>query len=402
MNMTRSLSFIATLFLAGCGAGDNSGDSQTGTFIIGGAIIGLSGIGLVLQNNGADDLPVSPDQALTVGGQSLTNFTFGRRMNNGSRFDATVLASPTNPNQTCTVNNGAGMVNNSHVTNITLTCLATTNTGTLKPGEEAKRVVASALEAISMAETATAMAGISDGIGSGSMYGQAPAAMKPAQAQAPDFTSCLSSSFDSQTSKTTVTFNDCSLFEGSSVKGSMSNWTFQEHPTDPLRRGFSMDNLTFRTSKFVSAMSGSGTAYDTWCSYSPESGPGGEPCSRDWVSKDILLASYTFSFEDLVLKVKNTTSMDINSSTYVIPSRTGTGIDPSAGRRNEFTITLNTGNDTVKMQTIDPIRTFQNVKYGSISITSKKYFAKLVYSEKGTQFLYDGNKDAVFEESISM
>lgn len=92
------------------------------TYTIGGTISGLSGSGLVLQDNGGNALPVSANG----------NFTFGTAVPGGTSYLVTVLTQPSNPAQTCTVNNGNGTAS-ANVTNVQVTC-ATTSATTYKIG----------------------------------------------------------------------------------------------------------------------------------------------------------------------------------------------------------------------------------------------------------------------------
>jgi hypothetical protein len=89
--------------------------SSSGTVTIGGTVVSLSGTGLVLQDNGGDNLPVS-----TSGG-----FTFATALATGSAYNVTVLTQPTNPAQSCVVANGMGTAN-ANIGNIVVTCSAAT------------------------------------------------------------------------------------------------------------------------------------------------------------------------------------------------------------------------------------------------------------------------------------
>jgi len=88
------------------------------TYTIGGNIVGLAGTGLVLQQNGGDNLPIA----------SSGSFTFTTALSDASGYDVTVLAQPTSPNQTCVVTNGQGVVAGANVTNVAVTCTTTTYT----------------------------------------------------------------------------------------------------------------------------------------------------------------------------------------------------------------------------------------------------------------------------------
>ena len=85
----------------------------TDTFTIGGSVSGLDGTGLVLQNNGGDDLAIASDGS----------FSFAIALDDGSSYSVTVAAQPTNLSQTCTVSNATGNVNGANVTNVEVTCL---------------------------------------------------------------------------------------------------------------------------------------------------------------------------------------------------------------------------------------------------------------------------------------
>jgi subtilisin-like proprotein convertase family protein len=86
---------------------------------LGGSVSGLTGSGLVLQNNGTDNLGISANGA----------FTFATPIAVGSTYNVTVLTQPANPSQTCLVTNGSGNAGATNITNVTVTC--TTNTYTI-------------------------------------------------------------------------------------------------------------------------------------------------------------------------------------------------------------------------------------------------------------------------------
>jgi hypothetical protein len=91
----------------------------TNTYTIGGTVTGLTGSGLVLQDNGGNDLSV------TAAGV----FTFPTALNSGATYAVTVKTQPTTPWQTCTVNTGSGTVAGANVTTVDVAC--TTNTYTV-------------------------------------------------------------------------------------------------------------------------------------------------------------------------------------------------------------------------------------------------------------------------------
>lgn len=120
---------LAMLLAAGCRHdGDESEDTPPPpppppppavTYSVGGSVSGLVGSGLVLRNNGGNDLSASANGS----------FTFSTQLNSGSSYAVTVGTQPSSPAQTCVVSNGAGTIAAANVTNVTVTC--TTNTFTL-------------------------------------------------------------------------------------------------------------------------------------------------------------------------------------------------------------------------------------------------------------------------------
>lgn len=113
------LIFLLTIvFTASCGGGSGGGGGGGGgtptpaSYTLGGTVAGLSGTGLVLQNNGGDNLAVSAN-----GG-----FTFATSLADGASYAVTVLTQPANPAQTCTVTNGSGTIPSANVTNVAVAC----------------------------------------------------------------------------------------------------------------------------------------------------------------------------------------------------------------------------------------------------------------------------------------
>ena len=81
-------------------------------FSVLGQVSGLRGGGLILQNNGADDL--------TVAGDSLVKFPI--KLNSGSPYNVTVLSQPAEPDVVCAVTAGAGIVGGADVTTVAIDC----------------------------------------------------------------------------------------------------------------------------------------------------------------------------------------------------------------------------------------------------------------------------------------
>jgi hypothetical protein len=103
---------VGLLLLIGCG-GSGGGSTPVRTpYNVEGTVSGLSGSGLVLQNNGADNLPITGNGV----------FTFAAAMVSGNPFNVTVLTQPTDPAQTCTVVNGSGTISSADITKVAVTC----------------------------------------------------------------------------------------------------------------------------------------------------------------------------------------------------------------------------------------------------------------------------------------
>ena len=85
---------------------------STADFSIGGTVSGLEGSGLVLRNNGGDDLTIDRNGT----------FVFDTALTTGARYDVTIAQQPRDPNQTCAVTNRSGTVGTDNVTNITVVC----------------------------------------------------------------------------------------------------------------------------------------------------------------------------------------------------------------------------------------------------------------------------------------
>src|SRR5580704_8845696 len=93
----------------------------TGTVAVGVTVGGLSGTGLVLQDNGADNLPITG---------ANTTAQFKTAITIGSTYNVTVLTQPSGPAQTCSVTNGTGTATSGVAINVQITC----SLGTLSVG----------------------------------------------------------------------------------------------------------------------------------------------------------------------------------------------------------------------------------------------------------------------------
>ncbi len=90
----------------------------TATYTIGGTASGLAGTGLVLQDNGGNNLAVAANGS----------FTFSTPIATGVAYAVTVLTQPTGPAQTCAVASGSGTVASANVTSVAVTCTTATYT----------------------------------------------------------------------------------------------------------------------------------------------------------------------------------------------------------------------------------------------------------------------------------
>ncbi len=84
---------------------------------IGGTVTGLLGSGLVLQDDGADNLAVSANGT----------FAFATSLASGMPYGVSVLTPPINPYQDCVIANGTGTTAASDVTNLVVTCKTNAN-----------------------------------------------------------------------------------------------------------------------------------------------------------------------------------------------------------------------------------------------------------------------------------
>lgn len=110
----RVAAALCAAVLAACGGGGGGGDDGGGgstTYTVGGRVDGLTGTGLVLQNNGGNNLSISAAGA----------FQFTQAVAQGAAYNVTVSTQPAG--QACAVANGTGTAN-AAVNNIVVTCSA--------------------------------------------------------------------------------------------------------------------------------------------------------------------------------------------------------------------------------------------------------------------------------------
>src|SRR5512140_499612 len=89
------------------------------TFAVGGAVTGLAGTGLVLQNNAGDDLAVTGNGS----------FAFATPARDKGAYAVTVKAQPTSPGQICEVINATGQVSGRDVTDVVVACETPSSVG---------------------------------------------------------------------------------------------------------------------------------------------------------------------------------------------------------------------------------------------------------------------------------
>ncbi len=92
---------------------DGDGDGSTGWtehYTVGGTVSGLTGTGLVLQNNGTDDVNISSNGV----------FTFPTALADGEIYHVTVLSPPSG--QAVSITNGTGTISGADVTNVSVMC----------------------------------------------------------------------------------------------------------------------------------------------------------------------------------------------------------------------------------------------------------------------------------------
>jgi hypothetical protein len=93
------------------GSSSSSSSSTTGSYTIGGTVTGLTGSGLVLQDNSGDNLTITASGA----------FTFKTSIVSGKTYSVSVFAQPTSPAQTCVVTAGSGTTT-ANVTTVQVAC----------------------------------------------------------------------------------------------------------------------------------------------------------------------------------------------------------------------------------------------------------------------------------------
>ena len=99
------------MLLTACG-GAGSSSAPISSYAVGGTVSGLSGAGLVLENNAGSGLAVSASGA----------FIFPDSIASGAAYSVTVATQPSSPTQQCIVTNGSGIVGSANVTSVIVAC----------------------------------------------------------------------------------------------------------------------------------------------------------------------------------------------------------------------------------------------------------------------------------------
>jgi 6-phosphogluconolactonase (cycloisomerase 2 family) len=102
--------FKPTAILAACLA--LTGCPFVQKYSIGGTVVGVRGTGMVLENNSGGDLKIIQNGT----------FVFSSPLPKGSTYSVTVATQPSNPAQSCTVNNGSGTITNGSINEVIVVC----------------------------------------------------------------------------------------------------------------------------------------------------------------------------------------------------------------------------------------------------------------------------------------
>lgn len=98
--------------IAGANIADVAVTCATGQFAIRGTVSGLTGAGLVLQNNGGNDLPISANGT----------FSFANRLTDGAAYTVTLRTQPSGQN--CVVRNSSGTIRGADASNVEVACVS--------------------------------------------------------------------------------------------------------------------------------------------------------------------------------------------------------------------------------------------------------------------------------------
>lgn len=106
---------VMAVMLAGCSgaAGKTSAEEKPPTYTIQVTVSGLLGAGLVIKNNGGDDLPIDADGV----------YVFPTTLGSGSKYVVTIATQPLRPRQLCSLTGDSGEVAGANVTVTRVDCI---------------------------------------------------------------------------------------------------------------------------------------------------------------------------------------------------------------------------------------------------------------------------------------
>ncbi len=110
-NLLRGVAALLVMLTSAC---SNLTEEADNSFTIGGQTFRLVN-SIVLQNN---------DEQITVTGEG--SFNFKNESPFGANYDVKIVTQPTNPNQSCTIQSGKGVVGNTDIINIAVVCTTLT------------------------------------------------------------------------------------------------------------------------------------------------------------------------------------------------------------------------------------------------------------------------------------
>lgn len=115
--LVSGLDEFEVVSIGASGSSSSSSSGGNGDYVtIGGSVTGLVGMGLVLRNNGSDDIQIAMNGA----------FSFPAKVQSGSPYEVTIASPPTSPSQSCTVSNGAGTAAGTAITDVLIACSTST------------------------------------------------------------------------------------------------------------------------------------------------------------------------------------------------------------------------------------------------------------------------------------